>query len=160
MPLLFGGIQPMKRTILPAILFVYLFALPLQALAVELNIRNEEQSSARVALAYLQGDWFVVEGWFRLEPEQVETITLHDVKETDVYIFVEFADPQVHQFIANPWKAECLVHDGDFRYSLKSVGGKPTPDSPDMRKAPFQNIGMFYREESGKLWFSLTAAAG
>jgi hypothetical protein len=37
---------------------------PLPKLHVELSLRNEEQSAARVALTYLRGDWFVVEGWF------------------------------------------------------------------------------------------------
>lgn len=145
------------------ILFLFLLVLQAQqALAVELNIRNEESSKARVALAYLQGDWLVVEGWLVLAPDQILTIALHKVEESDIYIYVEFENAEIKQFIANAWKVECMVPDENFRYSLMSLGGKPGPNGPDMRKAPFQNIDMVYKNknEQDKLWFVLSTSAG
>lgn len=150
----------MKHGFLAAFALVFLLALPLQASAVELSIRNEEQCAARVALAYLRGDWFVVEGWFRLAPNQVETVTLHGVDEKDVYIHVAFDDPEIKQFVAKQWKVECQVAGTDFRYALPAVGGKPDINGPDTRKAAFYVITALYKMGDGKLWFSLTSAAG
>ena len=140
--------NPRNSITILAAAFVLLLFLPLWAPAVEsdvpsgveLTLRNEEQSNAKVALAYLQGNKFIVEGWLRLSPEQMETITLHTVAEGDIYIYVEFENPDIRQFIASEWKVECLAPDTDFRYALESVGGKWTPDNTNVRKIPLQNI--------------------
>ena len=150
----------MKRSGTVALVLVFLLALPLHALAVEVNIRNDEQSSARIALAYLQGDKFVVEGWITVASGQFETVILHGVNENDVYIYVAFEDPNIMQFIASDWKVECLVPDTDFRYALESIGGTWQPTGANLRKAPFQNIPKLYKTEKDKLWFSLSTAAG
>jgi hypothetical protein len=137
-----------------------LLALPLQALAVELTIRNEDESMARVALTYKQGDRFHVEGWFWLAPGQIEVITMHGVADDDVYIHVEFVDSGVRQFIHGVLEVELLVQDTHFRYVLQKMSEPWTLKSPTMRGVPFQNIPEFYRTEKGKLWFNLGAAAG
>ncbi|MCL2123062.1 MAG: DUF1036 domain-containing protein [Desulfovibrionaceae bacterium] len=150
----------MKRGILITAVFVLLLALPLRASAVELIIRNEEQNVARIALAYKQSDRYLVEGWIRLAPGQVETITLHDVKDDDVYIHVEFVNSAARQFITGILEVDLLVQDTHFRYVLYEMGEAWTPGAPAMRGAPFQNIPEFYKTEKGKLWFNLSGAAG
>lgn len=154
------GDVSVKRSGMVVFVFVFLLALPLHALAVEVNIRNDEQSSARIALAYLQGDKFVVEGWFTVASGKFETVILHGVNESDVYIYVAFEDPNITQFIASDWKVECLVPDSDFRYGLESIGGTWEPTGANMRKVPFQNIPKLYKTKKDTLWFSLSTAAG
>jgi len=154
----------MKRGILVLAALLLLLALPLRASAVELSIRNEDESStARIALAYKQGDRYQVEGWFRLAPGQIEVITLLGVADDDVYIHVEFMDSGVRQFIHGVLEVELAVQDTHFRYVMYEMGEAWEPRFPDMGKvrgAPFQNIPEFYRTEKGKLWFNLGAAAG
>ena len=149
----------MKRAALTVIALVFLLALPLRALAVELCIRNEEQSNARVAIAYLQESKLVVEGWFRLSPDQVETIFLHNVDAEDVYIRVEFYDQALKQFSGDEQKIECMVLDAPFRYALEA-GVTSEPEDSNLRNAVFQHIHEFYQMEDGKLWFNLSTAAG
>ena len=151
----------MKRGILMAVAAFLLLALPLRALAVELSIRNEDESMARVALAYKQDGRYHVEGWLWLAPGQIEVITLHGVADDDVYIYVELMDSGVRQFIHGVLEVELLVQDTHFRYVLYEMGEAWTPESPAaMRGAPFQNIPEFYKTEKGKLWFNLGEGAG
>ena len=151
----------MKRGILiTTVFFVMLLALPLRAPAVDLNIRNEDENMARVALAYKQGDRYLVEGWLWLASGQIESITLHEVKDEDVYIHVEFVNSGTRQFITGILEVELLVQDTNFRYVLHEMGEAWTPETPTMRGALFQNIPEFYKTEKGKLWFNLSAAAG
>ena len=150
----------MKRVLITVATFVLLLSLPMQALAVELSIRNEDESIARVALAYKQGGRYLVEGWLWLAPGQIEVITLHDVEDGDVYIHVEFVDSGIRQFIEGVLEVELLVQDTHFRYVLYKMGEVWEPESSAMRGALFQNITEFYRTEKGKLWFNLGAAAG
>ena len=126
----------------------------------ELTLRNEEQSNARVALAYKQGGHYLVEGWFRLAPGQIEVIALHGVEDEDVFIHVEFVDSGIKQFIEGILEVELLVQDTHFRYALKSMGEAWPPASPVIRGVSFQNIPKFYRTEKGKLWFNLNSGAG
>ena len=151
----------MKRGILVTTVLALLLALPLQAPAVELSIRNEDKSMARVALAYKQAERYQVEGWFWLAPGQVETIILHEVNDDDVYIHVEFVDSATKQFITGILEVQLLVQDTHFRYVLHEMGEAWDPETPAaMRGAFFQNIPEFYKTEKGKLWFNLSQAAG
>ncbi len=151
----------MKRTVtIFASFLVFLFLCSLRTEAVEVNIRNEENSKAKVALAYLQEGSFIVEGWFNITPEQVETIQLENVGENDVYILVQFEDTSLQQHIESEWGVECPFSDTDFRYSMRAVGGKPQIEDPNASKAIFQNIGKFYKIDTNKLWFNLSTAAG
>jgi len=157
----------MKREILVLATLLLLLAAPLQALAnVELTLRNEEQSDARVALAYKQGDRYLVEGWFWLKPNEGKLIALHGVDDGDIFILVEFqgdssTGSDIKQFVADgALEVTLLVQAADFRYALWELGEAWEPAFPVMRGGTFQNIPEFYRTEKGKLWFNLGAAAG
>ena len=127
---------------------------------VELTIRNEEQSPARVALAYMQADKLVVEGWFTFSPDQVERITLNGVGEKDVFIHVEFADPTLEQFFDHTWTVLGPVAKGPFRYATDLVDGTWMPKESALREVIFHAVDMMNRTGKGKLWFNLSTAAG
>lgn len=112
------------------------------------------------ALAYRQGDFFLVEGWLRLTPDQRETISLENVAEDEVYIYVEFDDPEIKQYTDGYWKFEGLVRDDDFRYAQAVVGGRGAPKDKDLRRVYFEHIGPMNRNGPGLIWFNLSAAAG
>ena len=150
----------MKRRLLMTAVVVLLLALPLRAWAVELTIRNEEPGPARVALAYKLGDSYIVEGWIRLAPGQVETITLHGVSDQDVFIHVELGGKGVKQFITGVLEVILLAQDTPFRYRVHEMGEAWKPETRSMRGAPFQLIPEFYKTEKGKLWFNISRAAG
>ena len=132
-----------------------------EAPKVELTICNEEQIPGRVALACREGALLVVEGWHRLAPGQTRTIILDNVSDGDVYIYVEFDDPAVKQFVDyRRMKLEGQVLDKDFRYTREAVGGRGAPKYPNMREVHFYQIDKLYQTGKGEFWFNLSAAAG
>ena len=144
-----------QRFVFVVALICFILTLPLYVGAVELNIRNEEQSDANVAIAYYRGGQFLVEGWTQFAPGQLETIVLEDVIEGDVYIYVEFHDPSIVQFMSsNATTMQFFVMETSFRYAY--TGHEMRLQGTKVRKVIFQRV----EKDNDKLWFNLGSAAG
>ena len=69
----------MKHRLIMPLTLDFLLVLPVQVWTVELTLRNEEQSPARVAIAYKKGDSIVVEGRHVLDADQSKILYLPTV---------------------------------------------------------------------------------
>ena len=154
----------MKRSLVMVLALGFLLALSAQAGAVELTLRNEEQSAARVALAYKQEEKVLVEGWHILSPDQVRIIVLPNVGQEDIFILVEFDNPDIQQSFPDVWTLDCVVTNEDFKYEIQSayhvLGLPPVLDFPETYRATFRKISTMYKNGEGKLHFNLNTAAG
>ena len=154
----------MKRSLIMILTLGFLLVLPVQAWAVELTLRNEEHSPARVAIAYKKGDSIVVEGWHILAVDQSKILSLPNVGPEEVFIRVEFDNPDIEQSFPDVWTLDCVVINDDFTYEMQSassvLGLPPALDSSEAYKATFRKISTMYKNGEDKLHFNLSAAAG
>lgn len=139
-------------------LFLLALLLPLQALAVELTIRNEEASPARVALAYARDQHMMVEGWINLAAEESTTINLHGVIKSNVYVHIVFDDARIEQYETTK-AGEFIIQESDFRYAMPLQDAQSGPSELKGTRVPFSTIDEFDANEE-QLFLNLSFAAG
>ena len=155
----------MKRSFAILMTLGIFLGLSAQTWAAELSLRNEEQNhTARVALAYKQGDTVVVKGWHVFVPNHQATIFLPNVEVNEIFIRVEFDNPDIEQFYDNTRPMDFIVSDYDFQYEMQSAGQvmgfTPVIESLEAHSVTFRHLVPLDKPEGDKLHFNLGANAG